>query len=221
MRRINYQFKDASLCELALTHRSCGKQNNERLEFLGDSIVNFVIAESLFKRFPDAKEGQLSRLRAQMVKGKTLAEIARDMQMGDYLRLGSGELKSGGYRRDSILADSVESLIGAIYLDSDMDTVREHILVWFKSLLATLSLNQSMKDAKTKLQEYLESRRLALPDYQLEKVEGDAHDQTFYIKCSISELSEPTRGVATSRRQAEQESASAALEQLKQLGIKL
>lgn len=128
MRRINYQFQDVSLCELALTHRSCGKNNNERLEFLGDSIVNFVIAEDLFKRFPEAKEGQLSRLRAQMVKGKTLAEIARDMNMGDYLRLGSGELKSGGFRRDSILADSVESLIGAIYLDSDMDTVRVHIL---------------------------------------------------------------------------------------------
>lgn len=221
MRRINYQFKDVSLCELALTHRSCGKKNNERLEFLGDSIVNFVIAEDLFKRFPQAKEGQLSRLRAQMVKGKTLAEIARDMDMGDYLKLGSGELKSGGFRRDSILADSVESLIGAIYLDSDMDTVRIHILSWFKTRLASLSLTQTMKDAKTRLQEYLQSRRLALPEYLLENVEGEAHDQTFYIKCTISELSEPTKGVASSRRQAEQESANAALEQLQQLGAKL
>jgi len=221
MRRINYQFQDGSLCELALTHRSCGKKNNERLEFLGDSIVNFVIAEDLFKRFPQAKEGQLSRLRAQMVKGKTLAEIARDMDMGDYLKLGSGELKSGGFRRDSILADSVESLIGAIYLDSDMDTVRSHILSWFKTRLAALSLTQTMKDAKTRLQEYLQSRRLELPEYFLENVEGEAHDQTFYIKCTISELSEPTKGVASSRRQAEQESANAALEQLKQLGAKL
>jgi ribonuclease-3 len=221
MRRINYQFKDASLCELALTHRSCGKKNNERLEFLGDSIVNFVIAEDLFKRFPQAKEGQLSRLRAQMVKGKTLAEIARDMDMGDYLKLGSGELKSGGFRRDSILADSVESLIGAIYLDSDMDTVRTHILSWFQTRLASLSLTQTMKDAKTRLQEYLQSRRLALPEYLLENVEGEAHDQTFYIKCTISELPEPTKGVASSRRQAEQESANAALEQLQQLGAKL
>ncbi|NQZ31838.1 MAG: ribonuclease III [Oceanospirillaceae bacterium] len=221
MRRINYQFQDVSLCELALTHRSCGKNNNERLEFLGDSIVNFVIAEDLFKRFPEAKEGQLSRLRAQMVKGKTLAEIARDMNMGDYLRLGSGELKSGGFRRDSILADSVESLIGAIYLDSDMDTVRVHILSWFKTRLAALSLTQTLKDAKTRLQEYLQSRRLALPDYNLENVEGEAHDQTFYIKCTISELSEPTSGVASSRRQAEQESASAALDRLKELGAKL
>jgi ribonuclease-3 len=221
MRRINYQFNDSSLCELALTHRSCGKLNNERLEFLGDSIVNFVIAEDLFKRFPNAKEGQLSRLRAQMVKGKTLAEIARDLNMGDYLRLGSGELKSGGYRRDSILADSVESLIGAIYLDSDMDIVREHILQWFDSRLKTLSLDQTMKDAKTRLQEYLQSRRLALPEYFLEHVEGDAHDQTFYIRCTISELENPTKGVASSRRQAEQESANAALEQLNLKGANL
>ena len=156
-----------------------------------------------------------------MVKGKTLAEIARDMNMGDYLRLGSGELKSGGFRRDSILADSVESLIGAIYLDSDMDTVRVHILSWFKTRLAALSLTQTLKDAKTRLQEYLQSRRLALPDYNLENVEGEAHDQTFYIKCTISELSEPTSGVASSRRQAEQESASAALDRLKELGAKL
>lgn len=221
MRRIKYQFKDASLCELALTHRSCGKNNNERLEFLGDSIVNFVIAEDLFKRFPKAKEGQLSRLRAQMVKGKTLAEIARDMNMGDYLRLGSGELKSGGYRRDSILADSVESLIGAIYLDSDMDTVRSHILQWFDSRLNALSLEQTMKDSKTRLQEYLQSQRLALPEYHLEHVEGDAHDQTFYIKCIISELTQATKGVASSRRQAEQEAAKAALDELIILGAKL
>lgn len=221
MRRINYQFKDATLCELALTHRSCGKKNNERLEFLGDSIVNFVIAEDLYKRFPEAKEGQLSRLRAQMVKGKTLAEIARDMDMGDYLRLGSGELKSGGCRRDSILADSVESLIGAIYLDSDMQTVRGHILEWFETRLRTLSLDQTMKDSKTRLQEYLQSRRLQLPEYILENVEGEAHDQTFYIRCNISELPEPTYGVASSRRQAEQESAKAALEQLSAKGAKI
>ncbi|MEH6443383.1 MAG: ribonuclease III [Oceanospirillaceae bacterium] len=221
MRRINYQFKDSSLCELALTHRSCGKKNNERLEFLGDSIVNFVIAEDLFKRFPAAKEGQLSRLRAQMVKGKTLAEIARDMEMGDYLRLGSGELKSGGCRRESILADSVESLIGAIYLDSDMDVVRYHILAWFETRLSLLSLDQTMKDSKTRLQEFLQSRRLALPEYDLENVKGDAHDQTFYIKCTISELASPTFGVANSRRQAEQESAKAALEQLEIQGVKI
>ena len=221
MRRINYQFKDSSLCELALTHRSCGKKNNERLEFLGDSIVNFVIAEDLYKRFPDAKEGQLSRLRAQMVKGKTLAEIARDMQMGDYLRLGSGELKSGGYRRDSILADSVESLIGAIYMDSDMSTVSMLILQWFESRLQQLNLEQTMKDSKTRLQEYLQSRRLPLPDYQLENVEGEAHEQTFYIKCTIAELDQSTSGVGNSRRQAEQESAKSALQLLQQHGVKV
>lgn len=220
MRRINYEFIDKSLCELALTHRSCGKKNNERLEFLGDSIVNFVIAEDLFKRFPDAKEGQLSRLRAQMVKGKTLAEIARDMNMGDYLRLGSGELKSGGFRRDSILADSVESLIGAIYLDSDMETVRQYILGWFETRLNALNLEQTMKDSKTQLQEYLQGKRLPLPDYELENVEGEAHEQTFYIKCSIAELKHSTHGVGNSRRQAEQEAAKAALLQIKSDGGK-
>lgn len=134
-KKLGYQFKDESMIELALTHRSHGKRNNERLEFLGDSILNFVIAEALYRRFPEAKEGQLSRLRAQLVKGETLAELAREMKLGDYLRLGSGELKSGGYRRDSILADSVEAIIGAIYLDSDMECCRPYILSWYQSRL--------------------------------------------------------------------------------------
>ncbi len=171
-RKLNYTFKDESLAELAVTHRSHGKRNNERLEFLGDSILNFVIAEALFKRFPEAKEGQLSRLRAQLVKGETLAEIAREMKLGDYLKLGSGELKSGGFRRDSILADAVEAIIGAIYLDSDMDVCRGYVLRWYKERLEQTNLQNTQKDSKTRLQEFLQSRRVALPEYELMSVEG-------------------------------------------------
>jgi ribonuclease-3 len=200
-----------SLFELALTHRSCGKKNNERLEFLGDSILNFVIADDLFARFPKAKEGELSRLRARMVKGVTLSEVARELGLGDYLRLGSGELKSGGYRRDSILADAVEAIIGAIYLDTDMDTARGFILSWFKERLDKLDLNESMKDSKTRLQEFLQSRRLALPEYELMNVEGEAHDQTFYIDCRVEGLKKAEKGIGSSRRQAEQEAAKNAL----------
>lgn len=210
-RRIGHSFADTSLFELALTHRSCGKKNNERLEFLGDSILNFVIADDLFERFPKAKEGELSRLRARMVKGVTLSEVARELDLGDYLRLGSGELKSGGYRRDSILADAVEAIIGAIYLDTDMDTARGFILAWFNERLNKLDLNESMKDSKTRLQEFLQSRRLPLPGYELTNVEGEAHAQTFYINCCVSGLKKPARGNGNSRRQAEQEAAKNAL----------
>lgn len=213
-RRIGYEFRDPTLLELALTHRSCGKRNNERLEFLGDSIVNFVIADALYARFPAAREGQLSRLRARLVKGETLAEIARELKLGDYLRLGSGELKSGGFRRDSILADATEAVMGAIYLDSDLECCRGFILRWFEERLDELDLNESLKDSKTRLQEHLQSRRLALPEYELVAVEGEAHSQTFHIRCHVTGLSGPTEGVGSSRRQAEQESARKALVEL-------
>ncbi|MCP4598884.1 ribonuclease III [Neptuniibacter sp.] len=210
-RRIGHNFSDESLFELALTHRSCGKKNNERLEFLGDSILNFVIADDLFARFPSAKEGELSRLRARMVKGVTLSEVARELGLGDYLRLGSGELKSGGYRRDSILADAVEAIIGAIYLDSDMETARSYILSWFDERLKNLDMNESLKDSKTRLQEFLQSRRLPLPTYDLIKVEGEAHAQTFYIECQVQGVDKAPKGTGSSRRQAEQEAAKSAL----------
>lgn len=213
-RRIGYEFRDPALLELALTHRSCGKRNNERLEFLGDSIVNFVIADALYARFPAAREGQLSRLRARLVKGETLAEIARELNLGDYLRLGSGELKSGGFRRDSILADATEAVMGAIYLDSDLECCRGFILRWFEERLDELDLNESLKDSKTRLQEHLQSRRLALPEYELVAVEGEAHSQTFHIRCHVAGLPGPTEGVGSSRRQAEQESARKALVEL-------
>lgn len=215
-RRLGHQFKDESLFELALTHRSCGKRNNERLEFLGDSILNFVVADDLFQRFPQAKEGQMSRLRALMVKGETLAEVARELGLGDYLRLGSGELKSGGFRRDSILADAVEAIIGALYLDAGLEVAREYILRWFGQRLNELDLEGSIKDSKTRLQEFLQGRRLDLPEYELVSVEGEAHAQIFHIRCHSSLLDAPCEGVGSSRRQAEQEAAKQALERLKQ-----
>lgn len=215
-RKIEYEFNGQGLFEQAMTHRSCGHKNNERLEYLGDSILSFVIADDLFVRFPKAKEGELSRLRALMVKGKTLAEIAVELDIGDYLRLGSGELKSGGYRRESILADAVEALIGAVYLDAGMEAARALILRWFDSRLNELNLETSIKDSKTRLQEFLQSRRLDLPEYELVLVEGESHQQMFYINCYVSLLAQPTQGEASSRRQAEQNAAALALQQLKQ-----
>jgi ribonuclease-3 len=213
-RLLGYEFQDPDLLELALTHRSCGSRNNERLEFLGDSIVNFVIADALFKRFSEAREGQLSRLRARLVKGVTLAEIAREMELGDFLRLGSGELKSGGFRRESILADAVEAIIGAIFLDSGMQRCQVRILDWFHTRLEGLSLDDTLKDPKTRLQEYLQSRHADLPVYHLVKVDGEAHSQTFFIECEAALLSERTCGKGGSRRIAEQKSAGRALKAL-------
>lgn len=220
-RRLGHEFADPALFELALTHRSCGKRNNERLEFLGDSILNFVIADALYQRFPQAREGQMSRLRARLVKGETLSEIARELGLGDYLRLGTGELKSGGFRRDSILADAVEAIIGAIYLDTDLDVARSFVLRWYAERLQALDLNETLKDAKTRLQEFLQSRRAPLPNYELLSVEGEAHAQTFHIRCEVELLSAATEGVGSSRRQAEQEAARAALEGLAKQGAKV
>ena len=157
-RKLGYTFKDRDLMVLALTHRSYAGRNNERLEFLGDAILNFVIGEALFHHFPQAREGQLSRLRARLVKGETLALLARGFEVGDYLRLGSGELKSGGFRRESILADAMEALIGAIYLDTGMDSARERIIAWLGPQLRELTPVDTNKDPKTRLQEFLQSR---------------------------------------------------------------
>ena len=215
-RRLGYQFEDPERLLLALTHRSHGNQNNERLEFLGDSIVNMVIAEYLYRHFEKAREGQLSRLRARMVKGVTLAEIGREFELGNYLRLGSGELKSGGFRRESILADAVESVIGAIYLDSDFHTCREQILRWFEVRLKKLDLQDTQKDPKTRLQEYLQSRQFPLPLYEVISVDGEAHAQTFNVCCALPSLDRKTSGIGSSRRIAEQE---AARNDLKQMGV--
>ncbi|UTF61044.1 ribonuclease III [Gilvimarinus sp. DA14] len=212
--RLGYQFKDITRLQLALSHRSVGAANNERLEFLGDSIVNFLVGEALFEQFPKAREGQLSRLRSQMVKGETLAELAREFELGECLSLGEGEMKSGGHRRDSILADAVEAIIGAIYLDSDMPSCRTRVLQWYDSRLQALSLENPAKDAKTRLQEYLQSRREPLPDYQVVAVAGEAHAQMFTVECHVSLLDTPESARASSRRAAEKQSAAQALKRL-------
>ena len=210
-RQLGYTFQNQELMLLALTHRSFAGRNNERLEFLGDAILNFVAGEALFQRFPQAREGQLSRLRARLVKGETLAILARGFNLGDYLRLGSGELKSGGYRRESILADALEALIGAIYLDSGMDRARERVLAWLTNELESLTLVDTNKDPKTRLQEFLQSRGCELPQYEVVDIQGDPHCRTFYVECRISLLNEQTCGQGASRRIAEQVSAAAAL----------
>jgi ribonuclease-3 len=211
-KKIGYSFSDEALLTLALSHRSVGGKNNERLEFLGDSILNFVIGEDLFHRFSDADEGQLSRLRARMVKGVTLAELGREFGLSEYMRMGSGELKSGGYRRESILADAVEAIIGAIYLETnDMEVCQKVILQWYHSRLEKLSIKDTLKDPKTRLQEYLQSRQMALPDYRVVEVKGQAHQQTFFVECSVESLSEDAKGTGTSRRIAEQVAAGEAL----------
>lgn len=213
-RRLGYEFSDLTHLQLALTHRSFGSQNNERLEFLGDSLLNMVIAERLYQIFPSAREGQLSRLRARLVKGVTLAEIAREFELGEYLSLGSGELKSGGFRRESILADTVESIIGAIYIDSGFDRCQERVLDWFDQRLQQLSLQDTQKDPKTRLQEYLQSRQHPLPQYEVASVEGEAHAQLFRVECAVPGLETKTIGNGGSRRLAEQQAAREALKAL-------
>ncbi|MDH4583144.1 ribonuclease III [Pseudomonas sp. BN415] len=210
-RKLGYTFKDQSLMILALTHRSYAGRNNERLEFLGDAILNFVAGEALFERFPQAREGQLSRLRARLVKGETLALLARGFELGEYLRLGSGELKSGGFRRESILADALEALIGAIYLDSGMEAARERVLAWLANELEGLTLVDTNKDPKTRLQEFLQSRACELPRYDVVDIQGEPHCRTFFVECQVTLLNDKTQGQGASRRIAEQVAAAAAL----------
>ncbi|OEF91706.1 ribonuclease III [Vibrio splendidus] len=213
-RKIGYQFNDADLIHLALTHRSAAGKHNERLEFLGDSILSFVIADDLYHRFPKVNEGDMSRMRATLVRGHTLAELGREFELGDYLKLGPGELKSGGFRRDSILADAVEAIIGAIYLDSDTETVRSIILSWYQSRLDAIQPGVSQKDPKTRLQEFLQGRRNPLPVYTVTNIKGEAHNQEFTVECEVAGVDKPVIGKGTSRRKAEQAAAETALEQL-------
>ena len=210
-RRLGHTFQNQELMLLALTHRSFAGRNNERLEFLGDAILNFVAGEALFERFPQAREGQLSRLRARLVKGETLAVLARGFELGDYLRLGSGELKSGGFRRESILADALEALIGAIYLDAGMDVARARVLDWLTNELDGLTLVDTNKDPKTRLQEFLQSRAVELPRYEVVDIQGEPHCRTFFVQCEIALLTDKTQGQGASRRIAEQVAAAAAL----------
>lgn len=212
-RRLGYTFTDDALLRTALTHRSAAGANNERLEFLGDSILNFVIAEALFEHYPKAREGELSRLRASLVKGDTLAKAARAIELGDYLNLGSGELKSGGFRRDSILADALEAVLAAVYLDSDFVTCQALIRRLFGQQLAALPAADQLKDPKTRLQEALQARQQALPIYDVLAVSGEPHDQKFTVRCTIDN-GLVTVAEGASRRKAEQEAARQALSQL-------
>ncbi|WP_392397699.1 ribonuclease III [Cellvibrio japonicus] len=213
--RLGYSFNDQRQLQLALTHRSHGASNNERLEFLGDSILNFLIGEALFLRLDEAREGQMSRLRSQLVRGDTLAELAREFELGECLVLGEGELKSGGHRRDSILADAVEAIIGAIYLESGLDTCRERVLAWYGDRLDAISLDTSAKDPKSRLQEYLQAQRQPLPEYRVVEVGGEGHAQVFTIECHVAIAKQSTQAQASSRREAEKQAAAAMLKLLK------
>ncbi len=204
---LDYRFKDPALLELALTHRSVSNQNNERLEFLGDAVLGCIIAAELFARFPQASEGELTRLRASLVKGDTLAKIGRELALGDHLRLGSGELKSGGFRRSSILACGVEAIIGAVWNDGGYTAARQLVVRLYESRLEEVSPEAAHKDPKTRLQELLQARKLPLPVYELLSVEGEAHDQIFCVSCQVDGLSDPGQGRGASRRKAEQDAA--------------
>jgi ribonuclease-3 len=204
---LGYSFSRPELLIQALTHRSYGALNNERLEFLGDSVLNCSVARALYDAFPDLPEGSLSRLRANLVRQETLAGIAVELRLGDTLRLGEGELKSGGFRRPSILADALESLFGAVFLDAGFDAAEAVVRRLFDPLVARIDPSSSGKDAKTQLQEILQSRRLPLPDYRLVETQGEAHDQSFTVECVLARPSLSTRGVGKSRRAAEQDAA--------------
>jgi ribonuclease III len=213
-RALDYTFNDERLLQQALTHRSAARENNERLEFLGDSILSFVISTELYCRFEQIDEGALSRLRASLVKGDTLAVLARELELGDYLQLGPGELKSGGFRRGSILADALEAIFGAIFLDSDVVTVKRVILALYHERLQNVDPATALKDPKTRLQEFLQSRSLPLPEYEVTDVQGKAHEQRFTVTCTVPTLSESVIAQGSSRRKAEQAAAQQALQRL-------
>lgn len=211
--RLGHQFAREDLLKLALTHRSHGSRNNERLEFLGDSILGFTISAALFEKFPEGREGQMSRLRAQLVSGETLAKLAKELQIGECLYLGEGEMKSGGHRRASILADAVEAIIGAIYLDAGLEAARQRVLAWFASRLQDLSL-ETAKDPKTRLQEWLQARQKPLPEYSVLEVGGEEHSQEFVVACRVAGLNEPVKGRGSNRRAAEKAAATEAYARL-------
>ena len=212
--KINYKFTDKKLCIQALTHRSFGSNHNERLEFLGDSLLGLIISRKLYILFPDINEGVLTRFRSKMVRGSTLADLARKFNLGNYLLLGKGELKSGGSDRLSILEDAIEALIGAIYLDSDFNIAEKIVLSWYKDLLKTLDI-KNLKDSKTYLQEYLQGKKLELPEYILERIEGEPPNQEFFVKLEHKALGLSICASGGSRKIAEQISAKKLLVEMK------
>nr|WP_194243674.1 ribonuclease III [Stenotrophomonas sp. SAM-B] len=212
---IGHAFNDPGLLQQALTHRSAGTPNNERLEFLGDSIVNMMVAQALYERWPKADEGALTRARAELVREGALAVIARELQLGERLILGPGEMKTGGHRRDSILADALEAVVAAIYLDAGFAACRTVVLPWFSASMQALpATGKPEKDPKTRLQEWLQARQKALPQYELVSESGDDHAKTFRVRCGVTDPAVSTEGEGASRRLAEQQAAAAALEQL-------
>jgi len=216
-KRIGYQFNTEALIEEALAHRSFSSTNYERLEYLGDSLLNFVIADELHAKFPDLDEGALSRLRASLVRGTTLAGIARELELGEFLRMGIGELRSGGFRRDSTLADLVESIIGAVYRDADFDTARALVLRLFEQRLLNTTPAEELKDPKTRLQELLQGRGLERPVYSVVKTQGKSHQLEFTVNCSIASHNVSVFSVASSRRKAEQAAAADVLSRADEL----
>jgi ribonuclease III len=212
--RLAYEPRDAALFAAALTHRSAARDHNERLEFLGDAVLNLLVAEHLYQAFPDADEGDLSRLRARVVSREPLAEIAAELSLGEVLQLGAGELRSGGHRRQSILADAFEALCGAVYLDGGLPAARRIVQSLLEPRIAQLPAPAHLKDAKTRLQEYVQSRGLPLPHYSVEGTEGEAHDQTFWVVCEVGALGLQARGRGSSRRRAEQEAAERILSEI-------
>ena len=204
---LSYEFNDAHLLQQALTHRSCPGENNERLEFLGDAVLDFVISEVVYRSHPNAPEGDLSKLRASLVKDTSLGQLAMDLGLGEHLILGGGERKSGGHRRESILADALEALFGAVYLDAGIDAAVAVITQAFGDRLHNLPSVEDLRDPKTRLQEWLQARGFGLPEYELVKVSGKAHRQKFDVSCSIQDGGQVSTGSGTTRRNAEQESA--------------
>lgn len=210
-----YQFTSKELLEQALTHRSHSRAaNNERLEFLGDSVLSLIISNFIYQRFENASEGRLSRIRASLVKQDTLAGVAREIGLGDHIQLGGGELKSGGFRRASILADALEALIAAIYLDSDYAQAEKTVLHLFDDLLQAVDVGNSLKDAKTRLQEYLQGRQKSLPEYKVIQTNGKSHDQIFTVSCELTDLGLQSEGKGSSRKKAEQQAAHNILHKL-------
>ncbi|HUW50460.1 MAG TPA: ribonuclease III [Sulfuricella sp.] len=218
VRRIGHEFKDPALLRRALTHRSYGMPHNERLEFLGDSVLNCSIATHLYHLHTRVQEGDLSRMRAHLVKEQTLSEIAASLNLGDHLLLGEGELKSGGFRRPSILADTLEAIIGAVYLDAGFIAAEQMIARLFEPLMKGLDPKTLGKDPKTLLQEYLQGRKLPLPNYTVLSISGEAHQQHFEVECAIPAMSVRACGGGVSRRSAEQAAAESALQMLNQQG---
>ncbi len=213
---LNYEFNDLSLLETALTHCSAGNPNNERLEFLGDAILGAIIADELHHRFPEGSEGQMTRLRSSLVKKQTLAKLGRDLELGSYLKLGEGEMKTGGWRRASILENTIEAIIGAVYLDSGFDRCRLFVKDIFKALLGSITLEDIQKDPKTTLQEYLQSQKKSVPSYEVLSSTGKSHEQIFTVSCSCELLPAAIQAQGASRRKAEQAAAQQVLDFIQQ-----